>query len=184
VSQLSPDFEHQDPKFTHYKPEQYNAIGMTTQFHLQCNGALDPTALKAFHGGGIARSEMERAIPSGAPQRSERSLPSGALSVCPSPTSVFSAILGKGSVTGNGNFESFNANRKRDRIVAKLGCQRDPELNLVAESFWEVMGHQGPNGLSVKPLGSIRPRVNFEGNFVSGFVFVFATVTKVCSASF
>ena len=59
-----------------------------------------------------------------------------ALSVCPSPTPFFSAIMGKGSVTGTPNFESFDANRKRDRIVAKRGCK--PKL---PASFGDVNLH-------------------------------------------
>jgi hypothetical protein len=37
VSRLSPEFDHHSPKFTNYKTKQYNAIGMTIQFHLQCH---------------------------------------------------------------------------------------------------------------------------------------------------
>jgi FtsZ-interacting cell division protein YlmF len=37
VSRLSLHFDHHSPKFTNYKTEQYNAIGMTTQFHMQCH---------------------------------------------------------------------------------------------------------------------------------------------------
>jgi hypothetical protein len=37
VSRLSPQFDHHSPKFTNHKTKQYNAIGMTIQFHLQCH---------------------------------------------------------------------------------------------------------------------------------------------------